>query len=652
MKKTVARLCVVIAVAAGAIVVGAAPGLADQSPFVADLSGDGIADRITLQNAVGTTCPVLVEQGLAGGGFAAPKPQSYLLPDLPRDGNYCPDLGVVVDLAGDGSKDLVLTWFPGSPYRSGQETLTVRGWTNVALWPGIWQVSAIWTGDFNGDGRTDVIEGTDQGEGVRTYLNQPDGSLVEGPARICTREGFPPVRLADFDQDGATDLVSVNADDCGDAGVYGPAVTVVDGPTGSATTLMRLSGDRSNIFAWGAFPVDLDADGDLDVDVRTRASEPPLLRHRFLNDGTGRFAEMPVVEEHFTSSRGSMTTVKGGTWAVSNGRYALTNPAVASSAGNSNLSVSGAYVDGDFTLTTSAMVKATADAWDNFSVVFAYQDAANYDYASFNESNNLSTSGLFRVRGGVLTQLADITKKITAGTTYKVTIERRDDEVRVYLGGIEVTAASDPLLGVGQVGYGTRNKAATFDDLRVLAGAPTIVLYESFTATVGGMQAISGGTWGAINGAYTVASPALITGPGVSNLSVHTNRVGGDFTLTTTATARSTASTTDNFAIVYDFLGPTHYSYVSFSESNTTHLGGAFQVRNGVVTQLRDFPATITPGTNYQIRLERRGGTMSFYRGSALVGIVPFTDGGWGQVGYGTRNKTAIFDNLKVVAAN
>jgi hypothetical protein len=97
--------------------------------------------------------------------------------------------------------------------------------------------------------------------------------------------------------------------------------------------------------------------------------------------------------------------------------------------------------------------------WDDFSVIFNYQDEMN---CSFNETNNDTTNGIFKVSNGVVTQFKDFTSTIQGGTVYKVTIINSSAGFNIYINGTL-------LGGVGKVNYriglGTLNNGATFDNL-------------------------------------------------------------------------------------------------------------------------------------------------------------------------------------------
>lgn len=173
-----------------------------------------------------------------------------------------------------------------------------------------------------------------------------------------------------------------------------------------------------------------------------------------------------VFSESFASSAANFTVQSGGAWSVSKGLYKLTKPATFGSSGNGNISVHKYKVSGDFTLTAKASVTPTSSNFDDFSIIFDFQDSQNYYYASFNESNDAGTNGIFKVSAGEVTQIADMGANITAGTTYTVQVVKDGNTVKVYRDDILQATANNSATS-GLVGFGSRNNAATFDQLQV-----------------------------------------------------------------------------------------------------------------------------------------------------------------------------------------
>ena len=156
-----------------------------------------------------------------------------------------------------------------------------------------------------------------------------------------------------------------------------------------------------------------------------------------------------------------------GTWGVSGGTYQITNANSASTTHLNNRSVHNTVVTGNFTLTADAKVTASSSSWNDFAIVFGYQNATNYYFASLNESNDGATSGIFKVVNGTSTELADITSAITAGTNYAIKVERIGNTINVYRNNTLLATATDATYASGKVGFGTKSDKATFDNLIV-----------------------------------------------------------------------------------------------------------------------------------------------------------------------------------------
>ncbi len=152
---------------------------------------------------------------------------------------------------------------------------------------------------------------------------------------------------------------------------------------------------------------------------------------------------------------------------MSNGDYVLTNPDTSMKVGNGNISVHKTLVAGDFTMTGVGRTKGTSNSFNDFSVLFSYQDPDNYCFVSFNEGNDANTSGIFSVVGGAVRELADISRTIKADQDYDVRIDKDGERVTAYRNGTQMATANAPACGGGRVGFGTRNDGARFDDLRL-----------------------------------------------------------------------------------------------------------------------------------------------------------------------------------------
>lgn len=175
-----------------------------------------------------------------------------------------------------------------------------------------------------------------------------------------------------------------------------------------------------------------------------------------------------VIEEDFSSSASNFSVISGGSWGVSGGRYVLSSPAAGVTPGVlENISVQDTVVSGDFTMTATFRITGTSSVWDDAALVFGFQDVDNYYCVSFNESNNETTKGIFKIVDGTPTELVDITATIVSDTDYPVEIQRSGSSIVVLLNSSQVASVSDSTFTTGRVGFGSYNDAAQFDNLVV-----------------------------------------------------------------------------------------------------------------------------------------------------------------------------------------
>ena len=180
---------------------------------------------------------------------------------------------------------------------------------------------------------------------------------------------------------------------------------------------------------------------------------------------------LPLIWEDFTSGAAGMAPVSGA-WDVIGDAYAVSIPDTARTTHLNNLAMHSTALSGDFQLEVDAWTAATSGMWDDFAVVFSYQDSANYYFASFNEGNDAATSGIFRVNGGESTEVADIPTRVTPGTTYRVRVDRVGNRITVSLDGVPVASSDAPDSPDGLVGFASKNDRVSFDNLSV-TGTPT-----------------------------------------------------------------------------------------------------------------------------------------------------------------------------------
>jgi hypothetical protein len=261
----------------------ARPALAGSAndPIYADVTGDGVTDRVILASSRLNQCATVVSPGRRDGGYGMSVVHLYPVPGFEVP-SACPDIGVAVDLGWDGSVQLVVGWGDGPPPGVvTYNTLVLTDFWVAATLTLITYPGFVGLADFNGDGHPDVYQTSDQGSGFASYLNTASGSLVAGPVRWCA--SLPRYVLRDFNHNGAMDVLIAYTNECvnNDNGVV---VVLDDG------AVRMLESDPSATLAWRASVVHANDDGRPDVRTVDEAGRV----HTFVNDGSGNFTRVSV----------------------------------------------------------------------------------------------------------------------------------------------------------------------------------------------------------------------------------------------------------------------------------------------------------------------------------------------------------------------
>jgi hypothetical protein len=199
------------------------------SLVVADFNRDGKLDLATAQGSSRTIGSVTVLLGHGDGTFPAPDPTPGPGSNtFATGGDSEPSAVVVGDFNGDGKLDLVtlnsqfgpcclqpLAAHATSSYSvllgDGAGALTLLGGAPTALSN---LAAAITAGDFNGDGKLDLAIANDSSSSMTstllsTLLGHGNGTFTETSSAPIAFDGYPPsyVETGDFNGDGKLDLV-------------------------------------------------------------------------------------------------------------------------------------------------------------------------------------------------------------------------------------------------------------------------------------------------------------------------------------------------------------------------------------------------------------------------------------------------------------
>lgn len=298
-------LVTMILATVGALHLWASPALAGYrgDPIIADINGDGLPERILLAVTEPTGCAVVIEIGVRQDVFYPPEVHPYPIPlGLPNE--QCPDIGTAADLDGDGRVELVVGWFAGRPPGHTYDLLVLDHTIEpVSTALGLDFPSFMGTADFNGDGRQDIYEWSDQAPGFASFLNNGNNTITPGPVRWCARPLQVDVR--DFNHNGAADVAISYIEHCGD--LSNGVVVILDDGT---VRQLEFSGSEDIVRplfheAWNMTVVD--ANGDGAPDVRT-VDQATGVVHVFINNGSGEFVLAPVANNDVAVIRGDKRT--------------------------------------------------------------------------------------------------------------------------------------------------------------------------------------------------------------------------------------------------------------------------------------------------------------------------------------------------------
>ena len=136
--------------------------------------------------------------------------------------------------------------------------------------------SAVATGDFNGDGKPDMVVATPETDGVSVLLNNGDGTFANA-AHYATDDAPNYVAVADINSDGKLDLITANGG--------GRSVSILLG-NGDGTF------QSPQNFAVGLIPMsvavgDFNHDGKLDVAIADSAGGLPPYNALWIMLGNG-----------------------------------------------------------------------------------------------------------------------------------------------------------------------------------------------------------------------------------------------------------------------------------------------------------------------------------------------------------------------------
>ena len=165
---------------------------------VADFNNDGNLDIAVITGSVnGFTSQVIVLLGLGNGNFAPPIPTVSGVSGLTIK---------TADVNGDGTQDVLIGGNGSAAVLYGKGNGTFQ--SPVLLTSGSYPLVDLAAGDLNGDGRMDLVCAiASPNAGIAVFLQNQDGSFSPGQVLITTYPNGSAVAVGDFNQDGKLDVL-------------------------------------------------------------------------------------------------------------------------------------------------------------------------------------------------------------------------------------------------------------------------------------------------------------------------------------------------------------------------------------------------------------------------------------------------------------
>jgi hypothetical protein len=257
------------------------PITTDNSDVVSDALGDfhgtGQLDLLVATDPVqpggpGGNGSVYLMQNLGGGKYGTPNP-------VFSRSNYATSM-YAVDLNGDGKQDLLIFDEPDGTNPAlevllGNGNGTFSAPVSYPL-PSAGNSANIFSGDFNGDKKTDIL--LDLQENVLPFtsnvielLGNGNGTL-QTPQVIVGNKGLPPFDLFDLNHDGLLDILAQ------DWTTLTPSITtyfgLANGNFGSPASYKSYSGSNGFSYDGGVLAGDFNHDGNIDVAAPQNEGNP------------------------------------------------------------------------------------------------------------------------------------------------------------------------------------------------------------------------------------------------------------------------------------------------------------------------------------------------------------------------------------------
>ena len=318
------------------------------------------------------------------------------------------------------------------------------------------------------------------------------------------------------------------------------------------------------------------------------------------------------------------------------------------SAGNNGLAIlQFRPADTALEVATTLNAQAAADGYlSNALVLFDYQGPTNFKYAGLFIGSSQWRIGY--VAGSTWTHEAMIADTVSAGTDYDVSVVLIGNKAQLSVDGVvKGSYVYGDSVTDGSAGLGTKNAVGRFDDLAVRETGATLPYVEDFEDGNADFLAVAAGTW-QINTAGRYKATAAVGNSAILLLQTDA-ALPSLFDITALITGNTAASGQfTNGLIIFDYKGPADFKYAgAFFGNNQWRIGHY----DGSWNTLASAMQSITTGTDYDLKVSVNATAVELLVGGVSKVTHDFAASlSGGQMGVGTNNAVARFDDLSVQA--
>jgi hypothetical protein len=382
-----------------------------------------------------------------------------------------------------------------------------------------------------------------------------------------------------------------------------------------------------------------------------------------------------VFEDHFddgdsegwtakNSSRWSITTSDGNNaYSINTSDYSAQYP-TSNHVGEYSMIDSLEYTDFSFECRAKSDEPMASTYCADFVVMFGKTAWDSYYWMNFN--NRVHACRLCKSINGTITELASSENVLLTDNVYHdIKITRLGDMIRVFFDGIKVIQVTESDLITGQIGVGSHNDKATFDDIyvtdQVSLPDPAEEFFDDFENTEDTWTPKNSNRWSRqedyadqnntvysiITEGYTIQYPWPSA---IAEYSTIDDRVYTDFALS--CDVRSDAGNMGAWDVDYVILFAksawNHYYWMKFS--NRIQCCKLLQ-QNGCTSPIEITASPqvlVTDNEFHHVEIIRMGDSLHVYFDSQKVASAEITEEITGQIGIGSHSDKVSFDNVHI----